>query len=106
MPAQRPAQTKHVPGAAAGAGRGARLRQIVSIALERRRMLVARGLCRVPDGHMAISRMRLEVWLDRNPWPSDATVRRFDLAADVHLVMPENNEGRKLMDELRALLTT
>lgn len=69
-------------------------------------MLVERGLCRMPDEFMRMSRMRLEVWMDRNPTPSDATVRRFDLMADVHLVMPENNEGRKLMDELRALIRT
>ncbi len=100
----RTSPNMRIPGAAAGLVRGRRLRELVEKALKRRQFLVANGKCRVPDELMRMSVMRLEVWLDRNPWPSDATVLRFDLAADVDLVRPHNAEGDKLMNELRGLL--
>lgn len=104
MGAPRNAATTHVPGAAAAASRGARLRQIVQVAVDRRRMLVERGLSRRNDHHMDLCRMRLSTWLERNPWPSDATVDAFPFAADVWVVMPTNGEGKKLLIELRRLL--
>lgn len=97
-----------VPVSANGGGvrpaRGQRLRQIIELALKRRRMLVVMGKSKVPANVMDDARRALEVWMERNLWPSEGTVRGFRLYNDVLIVMPANNEGKKLMLELDELL--
>jgi hypothetical protein len=104
MPTPRSTHYTRVPGAAAGVGRGQRLREIVEVAVKRRKMLVMMGKCRMPEEIMGVARMRLEVWLERNPHAGALALAGFTLYNDVLIVMPANNEGKKLLLELDELL--
>lgn len=104
MPAPQTNHTQRDPGASARLSRGARLRGIILVALERRRVLQFKGVGAKPEHVLAGPRMRLEQWLNDNPVPSNETVVRFGRVADVATMLPANAEGLKLLDELREVM--
>lgn len=87
-----------------GVQAGQALRAIIEKALKRRRVLRHKGVGHVPELLLQPAMKRLEQWLKVNPYPSPATVKRFDLAADLMVVMPSTAEGRALLDEFRQLV--
>lgn len=76
---------------------GQRLRDIVSAAVKQRRHLTMTGKGQAAD----VS--RLQLWLERNPFPSEKTVRAFPLMGDLVGAMPKHENGRKMLDEARQL---
>jgi hypothetical protein len=48
---------------------------------------------------------RLQLWLERNPCPSPATVQHFPLGDELALVMPNTKGGATLLSRARALTT-
>jgi len=76
---------------------GQRLRHIVAVAVKQRRHLMMAGKGQAADVG------RLQQWLERNPWPSEATVRAFPLLGDLYAAMPKHDNGRKMLDEARQL---
>jgi hypothetical protein len=108
MPARPQNNPRPVPvganGENVGVQAGQQLRSIIDKALQRRRVLRFKGAGHMPEMLLRPAVMRLEQWLNDNPHPSPATVRRFALGADLQVVMPSTAEGRKLMDQYRQLV--
>ena len=46
---------------------------------------------------------KLVTWLERNPWPSEATVRAFPLFGVLDATMPHHDRGKAMLAEVRTL---
>ncbi len=90
------------PGVRPSAGQ--QLRQLVSSAYNQRWAVLRRGVGSTrPEVGVAMGRLRS--WLDRNPWPSHATVRAFPLVHEVALCLPHNAAYPAAMQRLHDLIT-
>jgi hypothetical protein len=111
----RPLTTPPVPGAASTAhGNGERslgpvspgqqLRTIVRKAVDQRLFLLSTRRSHLTHEVLSVPMMRLQMWLQRNPWPSAATVKAFPHATELRLVMPGTTGGKALLRQLDNLL--
>jgi hypothetical protein len=83
---------------------GQRLRAIVKKAVDQRRFLLQTGRSHMAHEQVSMPMMRLHLWLQRNPWPSEATVKAFPHEAEVQLVLPGTRGSATLLDELHKLI--
>lgn len=91
-------------GANNGMGAGAALRSIISSALKQRRVCLGARVNGRGGPEMTLAMGKLNTWLERNPYPSPATVRAFPLAPELVLVMPGTKQNEPKMAQLRKLL--
>lgn len=107
MPARLAFQSPNVPVATPRQGvrldliPGQQLRDIIQDAITRRRVVDAKGRSKV---QCRIPMMRLQAWMERNPWPSIPTVRSFPLLVELQLVMPASANSRQLIDRAIKLI--
>lgn len=83
---------------------GQQLRTIVKKAVDQRRFLLNTGRSHVPHEQVSRPMMVLSLWLQRNPWPSEATVKAFPHAGEVQVVMPGGPGCKTLLAEMHRLI--
>lgn len=101
MLSRQASNTHPVPtgiGAAQGDARRKLFLHIVRCAVNQRRHLMRAGKSRPVD------LSRLQLWLERNPYPSDATMRAFPLLAALGDAMPHHEAGKKMLAQARRIV--
>lgn len=106
MAAHQPS-VRPVPVCANGSGArptpGQQLRDLVTSAVKQRTLLMRRGVgCSRPEVAVALGRLR--TWLERNPFPSNATVRAFPLVHEVAICLPHHAGYATAMQRLNDLI--
>lgn len=77
---------------------------MVKKAVDQRQFLLRTGRSHLTHEVLSVPMMRLQMWLQRNPWPSAATVKAFPHATELRLVMPGTTGGKALLRQLDNLL--
>lgn len=73
-------------------------RHIIQCAVNQRRHLIRINKSR------PVELGRLQMWLDRNPYPSVNTCRAFPLLGDLTEAMPHHGPGKKMLEQARYIM--